>query len=211
MNPPAGTRDEYSRGNGASWHVSDRQREVRRGGSEGRRRPRTGVSGAGRVGRLTFPRAARWAILAGTLIGAVVLVVAEFSTLCTVQVHGAVHLTVPACGRTGSHHHYAMIPIALLVILLGFSALGGGGRYALAAMALVAVVALLIGLLHDLPAAHQSGRALRLNGKYLSAASSPSTGMYLETLGAVIVLATAGLGLLLGQPAPDPGSPWSAD
>jgi hypothetical protein len=161
-----------------------------------------GAFGDDRPGlRLTFPKGVAWTILAGALVGAVVLVVAEFSTLCTVHVHGVTHVTVPACGPAGSHHHYALIPIALLVVLLGFAAVGNGGRYALGAMAVVAVVALLIGLLHDLPAAQQGRTALRLAGKYWTASSSPSTGMYLETLGAVIVLATAGLGLLLGEPA----------
>ncbi len=117
---------------------------------------------------------------------------------------GVTHLALPACGRAGAHHDYALIPLALLVILLGFAALASGGRYALGAMAVVAVVALLIGLLHDLPAAHQGRTAIRLGGKYLSASSSPSTGMYLETLGAVIILITAGFGLLLGQAAEGP-------
>jgi hypothetical protein len=150
-------------------------------------------------------------ILLGALAGAAALVAGEFTTLCTV--HANTHLAVPACGRAGSHHHYAMIPIALLVVLLGFAALGGGGRYALGAMALVAVVALLIGLLHDLPAAQQHRVALRLGGRYFTASDSPSTGMYLETLGAIIVLVTAGIGLLLGQPqvavegAPEPTAP----
>jgi hypothetical protein len=151
-------------------------------------------------------------IVAGTLVGAVVLLVAEFSPLCTVQaVHQGLHAPLPGCSRAGAHHHYALIPLALLVVLLGFAALGGGGRYALGAMILVAVVALLIGLLHDLPAAQQSGRALRVAGKYVTASSSPSTGMYLQTLGAVIVLATAGIGLLLGQPAAGRDTARSAD
>lgn len=160
-------------------------------GMERRRDGRSGV-------RLTFPKGVAWAILAGTLLGAVVLLAAEFSPLCTV--HAATHHALPACGHAGTHHHYALIPIALLIVLLGFAALGGGGRYALGAMAVVAVVALLIGLLHDLPAAQQGRTALRLAGKYVTASSSPSTGMYLETLGAVIVLITAGFGLLLGEP-----------
>jgi hypothetical protein len=202
MSPPAGTRDEYSRGNGASGHVSGRESGPLRRRYRGRFGPGIGPSASGGSGaRLTFPRAIAWVLVAGTLAGAAVLVVAEFSTLCTVHVQGTTHLALPACGPAGAHHHYALIPIALLVILLGFAALGGGGRYALGAMAVVAVVALLIGLLHDLPAAQQSRTALRLGGKYLAAFGSPSTGMYMETLGAVIVLITAGFGLLLGQPA----------
>ena len=203
MSPPAGTRDEYSRGNGASGQVSGvlARAEMRRSGGRGGTRIR---AAAGRSGaRLTYPRGAAWVILVGAIAGAAVLVTAEFTTLCTVHVGPggtAAHLAVPACGRAGAHHHYALIPIALLVVLLGFAALGGGGRYALGAMALVAVVALLIGLLHDLPAAQQRTTALRLSGKYFAASDSPGTGMYLETLGAIIVLVTAGFGLLLGRP-----------
>jgi hypothetical protein len=64
-------------------------------------------------------------------------------------------------------------------------------------------VALLIGLLGDLPDAQRTGlvRAHAAGRHYLNAHSSPSTGMYLETLGAVIILVAAGFGLLLGQPA----------
>jgi hypothetical protein len=209
MNPPPGTRDEYSRGDRAFGGVFGGAQ----GGSEavlGRglralaarpgRGPGRASEGAGSQpapARLNYPRGLAWTILIAVLLGAAVLIVAEFSTLCTLK--AATRTSLPACGHAGAHHGYALIPMALLAVVLGFAALGGAGRYAVIALGLVGLVALLIGLLHDLPAAQQARNLIRVNGRYLTVASSPGTGMYLETLGAVILIITAGLGLLFGQ------------
>jgi hypothetical protein len=163
-------------------------------------------SGSGRPGlRLTFPRGVAWAILLGALAGAAVLVAAEFSTLYTV--HAAGSSTALRTVRAGSNNSYAMIPIAAVGLALGLASLGGGGRYALIGLALLGIAALLLGLLHDLPDAQRSGLIPTSRHHYVAGAGSPSTGMYLETLGAVILLVTAGFGLLLGQrPTPEPVS-----
>jgi hypothetical protein len=148
---------------------------------------------------LTYPKGVAWAILLGALAGAAVLIAAEFSTLYGVHVMGRAAPIQTVQG--GSNNSYALIPIALLCVVLALAATGGGGRYALAALGIVGLVALLIGLLGDLPDAQRSGLVHGAGRRYINAHSSPGTGMYLETLGAIIVLVTAGFGLLLGQTA----------
>ena len=59
-------------------------------------------------------------------------------------------------------------------------------RPALLAIGLLGVIALLIALLGDLPDAQASGIVLRA-GHYDAASSSPGLGIYLETLGAVLL------------------------
>ena len=58
-------------------------------------------------------------------------------------------------------------------------------------------MALLIALLGDLPDAHATGLAGSAARGYVNASSTPSAGLYLETLGAVILIATCGLGFML--------------
>lgn len=62
------------------------------------------------------------------------------------------------------------------------------------------VVALLIALLRDLPDAHATGLVGSAATGLRSASSSPGVGLYLETLGAVVLLITAVCGLLLLAP-----------
>jgi hypothetical protein len=150
-----------------------------------------------------YPHGLRTAIGLGCLIGAGVLVASELTTLYSVHVVGRSAAVQTVLG--GSNNSYAMVPIAVVAVLLGLAALRGGGRLALAALGVVGLVALLIGLLGDLPDAHHTG-AIRLGARYLDAAASPSVGMYMETLGAVILIATAGLGLLLAEPAAGAGA-----
>jgi hypothetical protein len=140
--------------------------------------------------------------LAGGLVGALILLVAEFTTLFTIHTAAA---TAPVRSvTTGSHHTYALIPIALLVALLAYGVWSAGSRPALLAIGILGVISLLIALLGDLPDAHASG-LLGSSATHFSAASAtPSAGLYLETLGSVVLLITSVCGfLLLGPPARD--------
>src|SRR5260370_26265932 len=94
------------------------------------------------------------------------------------------------------------IPIAVLALLLGFAVLRAGSRPALLALGITGAVALLIALLGDLPDAQSSGNLLQsTGGQLVSAGNTPSTGMYLETAGAIVLIPTCGLGfMLLGPP-----------
>jgi hypothetical protein len=206
MSPPSGTRDEYSRKDGASGRVSARGRAAiaLSGGpaSKPRRRP---PGGGARSLRLAYPRGLRLAVVLVAALGAVLLLTAEFTSLYGVHVVGRSAPIETITG--GSNNSYAMVPIALLAIGLGLAAIGAGGRLALLALAVVGVVALLISLLGDLPGAQQSNQLVRFGGKNLLGSSSPSIGMYMETLGGVLLIVAAGLGLLFGEPAAAPRSP----
>jgi hypothetical protein len=139
------------------------------------------------------------AILAGGLLGALLLFVAEFTTLFEVSSGGA-GAPVKSVG-TGSHHAYALVPIALLAAALAYGVWRVGSRPALLSIGFLAVIALLIGVLGDLPDAHASG-LINTGGRYVNASSSPSAGLYMETLGAVVLLITCVCGfLLIGPPA----------
>ena len=141
-------------------------------------------------------------------MGSVVLLVAEFTPLATVH-SSARGAPVVETINTGSHHAYALIPIALLVPMLATSARRTGNRLAVLSIGVLGLVALGISLIGDLPDAHASGLLGHAGGTYVSAAAHPGAGLYLETLGAVILLLTSAAGLLFG-PGGRPVYPRSA-
>jgi hypothetical protein len=187
MNAAPGASNEYSRGSGAS-----------NGGSTGDSSP----SGRG-IGRRssTPPGGAGALILAGSLLAALLLLVAEFTSLY--QVHVATSTSAIKSVSGGSDHSYAMVPIALVAAALGIGVWRAGSRPALLGIGVVGVVAVLIALLHDLPDAQATGLAGSALTHYVNASSTPSAGLYMETLGAILLIATSGLGfLMLGPPVP---------
>jgi hypothetical protein len=146
-------------------------------------------------------RLIRIAVLAGGLIGAGLLLVAEFTPL--LHVHSSASNHVVKTVNTGSHHSYALVPIALLAAALSYGIWQTRNRLALLAIGFLGAVALLIALLGDLPDAHASGLIGSAATKFATASSSAAIGLYLETLGAVVLLITAATGLLLlGAPEP---------
>jgi hypothetical protein len=168
---------EYSRGNEAS------------GGALG--------SHSGGPGGLSQPVAI--GVLTGGLAGAALLLIAEFTSL--LSVHSALHATAVRTVQTGSHNSYALLPIALLAALLSLAAWRAHNPLALLALGVLGLAALLIALVGDLPDAQASGLLVGPSGRYALASSTPAVGFYLETLGAVILLISAGAGLLLTAPA----------
>jgi hypothetical protein len=133
------------------------------------------------------------------LAGAGLEVVAEFTRLYSVHLitYGSRIRTV----SVGTHNSYALIPIALLAWALALGpALAGTRSSALAAFAALAglgILALAIALIGDLPDASSTG----LTSHYVLAASTPGPGLYLETLGAILMLAGGGLGALNARTA----------
>ena len=182
MSATPGARSEYSRGSSGSSGPSGPSGDGSAGGSRGAGR---------RVARAREP--GRGLVRAGALLGALLLVVAEFTTLYREHVAGG---TVIGTVSTGSPHAYAMIPIALLGAFLGYAVWRAGSRSALVLLGAVGAVALLIGLLGDLPDARAHGIRRTATGNYVQASDTPSAGLYMETLGAVILIATCGSGLL---------------
>jgi hypothetical protein len=137
-------------------------------------------------------------ILTGALLAALLMIVAEFTTLY--QEHVATSSAPIGSVSGGSNHSYAMVPLALLAAAMAFAVVRAGSRPALLAIGLIGIVALLIGLLGDLPDAQATGLS-REAGHYVNASTTPSAGLYMETLGAVILIATCGLGfMMIGPP-----------
>jgi hypothetical protein len=150
----------------------------------------------------------RTAVLVAGLLGAVLLIAAEFTPL--LHVHTTAHLQVTTV-NTGSHDSYALVPIAIAVALLTFNAWRSGSRLALLAIGVLGLVVLGIALLGDLPDAHTRGLVTTSSGLQ-GASSSVGIGLYLETLAALVLLLTAAGGMLLEpiatarRPADDPPS-----
>lgn len=154
-------------------------------------------AGRGRNDSPAWAVALRVGTVAGGLLAAVLLVVSEFTTLYTVHL-AAGGLSIDAV-TTHSHDFYALIPIALLVAVLALGAGLLGSRLALLGLAVLAIATLCIALIGDLPDTQTTGTVIYA-GRYQSATASPSTGFYLETLGAVLLVVVAGCGLLLAGP-----------
>lgn len=131
-------------------------------------------------------------IFAVVIVGALLLVAAEFSTLY--QVHLSTKLNPIKSVSAGSHNSYAMLPIAALAAAFGYAVLRTGNRTALLALGVLGVTALLLALLHDLPDAHAVGLA---DNNSVSATTTPGAGLYLETAGAILLLAASGIGFMI--------------
>jgi hypothetical protein len=148
------------------------------------------------------PSAVRIAVLGAGLLGAALLLAAEFMPL--LEVHSSARAAAVKTTSTGSHQSYALVPVAALAVALGFSVWRSRNRFALVATGVLGLVALGIAVLGDLPDAQASGLIRTAAGSFAEATSSPSSGLYVETLGAIVLLITAGAGLLLLEAPPRP-------
>ncbi|MDQ6776015.1 MAG: hypothetical protein M3071_07305 [Actinomycetota bacterium] len=130
-------------------------------------------------------------LLAGALIGGLLLLVAEFTPLYD-QDSAASRIPLHTI-HTGSHHAYALIPVALLAISLTVGAARTASRPALLALGALGVVAALVAVLGDLPDATASGFVTG----FIKAKDVPQIGLYLETLGAALLVVAGGAGFVL--------------
>ncbi len=194
---PPEAKTEYSRGPEAYGRASAGpfEPDSRDATGEARAARRRTDSTASRV-----PALIRGAILIGGLLGALLLLIAELTTLFTVRTSAAA-APITSVG-TGSHHTYALVPIAALVILLSIAVYTAVSRPALLAIGLLAVLALMIALLGDLPDAQATGLIGGGAQHYVAASATPSAGLYMETLGGVVLLITSVCGFLLLGPPP---------
>ncbi len=165
-----------------------------------------GSKGSGTVFPRRYPGpdgirgAALRAILAVALVGALLMIAAELTPLFTVHVAGT---TTPVrTVTTGSHHAHALLPLAALAALLSFVCWREESRAGALAIGVLGVIALLIALIGDLSDASATGVIRSSAARYLAASSTPGPGMYLETLGAVLlVIASVSAFLVIGRPA----------
>ena len=130
------------------------------------------------------------------VIAAVLLVVSTFLNLYTVGT-GVTTLRE----FTGlDHHSIAMLLLGVAALPMALGA-ARGARPAMLALAALGVVVLVVAFTVDLPAALDEGL---LAVSYEGAEAKPAIGFYLETLAGAMLLASGGLLLMLGRPAPDP-------
>ena len=135
------------------------------------------------------------------LAGAIALLVAE--PLALIRVQTAAHHQVVLTISAGSHHSYALVPIAVLAILLAWAlARPSAGRPAAVALILLGLAVLGIALLGDLPDINRTGIVGRAATGLHNARSVAGAGIYVETLGAVLLLAAGVTALVsaLGLP-----------
>ena len=193
---PPEAKTEYSRGTQRSGSGFDGSPD-RESTGETRSSKRTGGRGSDPSPRP--PAIIRGAILVGGLLGGLLLLVAEFTTLFEIRTSAGA-TPIKSVG-TGSHHTYALVPIAVLAVVLTIAVYTAVSRPALLSIGILAVITLLIALLGDLPDAHASGLVGGGAQHYVAASSTPSAGLYMETLGGVVLLITSVCGfLLLGSP-----------
>jgi hypothetical protein len=133
-------------------------------------------------------------LLAGGLIGGILLLVAEFTPLYDED--SATRRIPLHTIHTGSHHAYALIPVGLLAIVLTVGAARTASRPALLALAALGVAAALLAVVGDLADANGSGFATG----FIKVRDVPQIGLYLETLGAALLVVTGGAGFVLTAP-----------
>ena len=119
--------------------------------------------------------AASAGLLVAGLAGALLLVVADFSTLFEVKAVTA----VLESRKGGSEHSYALALIGVVSVPMLVGASLGRSRPAAVALVVLALIALAIVLAVDLPDVHSTG----LTRDFDQAEASPKRGFYLETLG----------------------------
>jgi hypothetical protein len=109
-----------------------------------------------------------------------------------------------ACETTGGEQHsFALIPVALLVIVMAVGAGLGGSRPAGVALVGAGVVVLAIALLGDLPDTTKTGE---VGSSFTSAEATKGPGFWFELAGGALALAAGAL-RLLRRPGEGPPPP----
>jgi hypothetical protein len=127
--------------------------------------------------------------------GAALLVAGEFSTLFRVQAISVVVKTV----KTGPHHSYAQLLIVVAALAMAWGHLRTGRRPPLLALAALGAIALLIGIVGDLPDTHAAGV---IGDRFEAAKATPRAGLWLELSGGACLILAALVGLLLAPRRP---------
>jgi hypothetical protein len=146
--------------------------------------------------RLPTVLTVRLVLAVTALAGAVLLVVASFTSVIDITVGTTSKVLDADTAQSGwDRHGPALLLLALLAVFLLLSALRGS-RVAMAGLLVCGVVALAIPTIWDRPHVHDSGS---VGDVYADAAADPGTGYYLETLGGALVLLSGGALLVLGR------------
>jgi hypothetical protein len=139
-------------------------------------------------------------ILVLGVAGGVLLVVAEFSTIVTVDVlttGTCEEIADPdvrdACSVSGFEQHGgALLLLGVVAILMAIGASRGDSRPASAALIVIGLVVVGLVVLRDLPAADETGL---VGLRYEQAEAGASSGLYVECIGAALCAAAGALRL----------------
>jgi hypothetical protein len=136
----------------------------------------------------------RFGLAAIALAGAICLLLATFSNIIEIKVGTTTKVPDQDTHLSGwDRHGPALVIIAIFAVLMVAGALRGA-RPAMIALTALGAVALLIAVVGDVPDLNKTGF---IGEVYEDAAAGPKAGFYLETLGAVLLLAGGGLMLVL--------------
>jgi hypothetical protein len=134
--------------------------------------------------------------------GAICLLLATFATIIEIKVGTTTKVPDHDTHLSGwDRHGPALLTIAVFALLMVAGALRGA-RPAMIALVVLGLAALLIAVVGDVPDLNKTGF---IGEVYEDAAAGPKAGFYLETLGAVLLL--AGGGLMLAMPAAERPAP----
>lgn len=133
------------------------------------------------------------------LAGAVLLAVAEFTTVFEVTV-GSLGV-VKRSSTGGEHHGYALLVIAVAGMAMVLWALAAGGRPAALALVALGMAALVVALAVDLPDTRGSGQ-LPESLAYENARARAGTGLGLEIAGGVLLAVAGGMLAAAGRAGP---------
>jgi hypothetical protein len=126
--------------------------------------------------------------------GAICLLLATFATIIEIKVGTTTKVPDHDTHLSGwDRHGPALALIAVFALLMVAGALRGA-RPAMIALVVLGLAALLIAVVGDVPDLNETGF---IGEVYEDAAAGPKAGFYLETLGAVLLLAGGGLMLVL--------------
>jgi hypothetical protein len=127
-------------------------------------------------------------LLLAALIGGLLLVASDFSTLYEVRVAGVVRDHVSG----GDQHAYALAVVGAAALPLALAATFGASRPAAFALGGLGLVAVAIVLAVDLPDVSRTGYA----SGFRSAHTSAARGFYLEAAGAALLVLAAAAAIL---------------
>jgi hypothetical protein len=135
------------------------------------------------------------------LAGAVLLVVASFTTVIEITVGTTSKVIDADTAQSGwDRHGPALLLLGLLALFLLFAGLRGA-RVAVVGLVVVGVASLAIAWAWDRPHVHDTGS---VGDVYADATADPGTGYYLETLGGALLLLVGGSLLVFGRTSPMP-------
>jgi hypothetical protein len=150
---------------------------------------------------LPSAKALRLGLLAAATAGVICLLLATFATVIEIKVGTTTKIPDHDTHLSGWDRHG---PALLIIAAFASAMIVGawrGARPAMGALAVLGLAALLIAVISDVPDLNETGF---IGQVYEDAAAGPKAGFYLETLGAVLLLASGGLMFALPSPGAAP-------